>query len=685
MAKISEKELKKANKNYAKDPLVCARFLDYIGDKLRTTRSSRYSLDELWLNDLRMWSCRLDSEGYQGRSNLFVPEFNNQVESSVERAISALFPTDDYIEAIPTKAIDDKQKHKIKAAVKYELEVKNQLFVKHNLFERAKVIFGNGIYKTGFRREYREVFTRDKKFRPISAQIPIFNQVTINPVDNFKFYVFPETSTIETAELVFEDKLASIRDFKDSPLYENLDQVGNITNDIDHQWVDSTRLELMRLSNAMHYYKDSVFLTEVYCEFELTKGERVPVMAVIANQRTVVRLIRNPFWFQAAPYVTSRYNARPADPFYGLSLADKLRTQQAMINDLANQTMDSLNYIINPIAIIDPALAGDVNSMRLMPGARWLGSPEGIQFAAFPDVSGSGIRAMQEIRGQIAQFSDNTPGIAPQLQGKSRSATQASIVNQAVSQRQKMMGRQEEVEVLGPLCRMTHILLQQFMEQSYMIRIQGPDYGGWITEEINPGDLVADVDWIWKGVSEQENNAVRTQQLLAAFNMAMQFSTVAPGQIDMPKFFERVLKEGFGLKDTHELILSEKDKFTVDPSIENEALQGGKDIDIHMGDDDEEHIRVHEMLEPEDDMAELMKIRHLEKHRIQKQAKEDRDNMKAKIDALQSMQGMQEGGGQDGRAGPAVPSPTEGNQGQVASTPSGVFSSVQAQNNLMSM
>ena len=685
MQKATAKDLNRFNKNYATDQRTCDRFMQFLNGRLQRTRQTRLQLEEFWLEYLRQWSCRLDDLGFQGRSNLFIAELNNQVESSIEKMVGALFPNSDYLKCIPMRDTDAKTADKIKAAVLYELEIKNKLSSLHWDFERARVLFGNGIYKVGFERTMLDVFLRGKDGKPRKTQVPKWNGVRVSVVDNFKFYVSPELLNIDEADLVFEDRIYNIEQAKRDGIYVGLDQVPEIVHDIDHQWVDASKLELMQISNVLQYYTGCALFTDVFCDFELTNGEVVPVMATIANNRKVVRLIRNPFWFQKHPYLTSKYVARPGNPFYGLSLADKISTQQDMINDLANQTMDSLNFIVNPIAIIDPGLAGDINSMKVMPGARWLGSPEGIQFSQFPDVSGSGFRGMQEIRGQIAQFSDNSPGIAPQLQGKARSATQATIVSQNVSSAQRAKGKVEETEVLAPLAKMTHILLQQFQTEAWQIRVQGPDKGEWITMNVDPKDIVGDVDFAWQGVSESDRTAVRSQQLLAAYNLAMQTATVMPGEVDLPEFFKIVMKEAFDLKEIDLIFNSLKQKKTIEQEIENIALMEGKEVDIHPGDDDEEHIRLLEPLLEEkglDDNAEYVILRHIEKHKIQMEAKKELEQMKAKVESLKALQMEQEQGGQ---GGPAVPSPMEGNQSQVASSAQGQFSSAQGSNNIMEM
>lgn len=671
-------------KNYAANADIAGKFLDYVNEPCQMARDNRRDLEETWLQDLRLWSCLLDNAGYVGNSSFFVPELNDQVESSVERNLTALFPSGDFCQAIAMKSTQAETAKKITMAVQYELEEKVKIIKQYDQHLRSKILYGTAVMKQGFERKNVEVFVRNKKGKPEKQLIPMVNGVTARPVDIFRWYIYPEeVKTLQESEFQFEDQIVSKKTLDGMTGLVNLNDVTEVTNDIDHEWVDIERLQMVQLTNALTRYYNSVLLTEVWCDFKLGNGKSVPVRGIIANKTTVIYLKRNPFWFQESPYLASKLKERPGNIFYGFSLPDKIRSQQYQMNDIANQTMDSLNYSINPIAIIDPALAGDVNSMKVKPGAKWLGSPEGIEFRQFPDVSPSGWRAMNEIRGQIAQFSDSTPGVAPQLQGKARSATQAAIVQSAVGTRQRISAKLEESDVLCPLAKRTHILLQQFQTEAYQIRVQGPDNGSWITETINPSDLVGDVDFVWKGESEAEKTSVYTQQLMGFYQAALQTAGIMPGEIDFTALFKRVAKEGFKLNDIDGIFKSLRDKQTVNPEIENVALEQGQEVDIHNGDDDALHIEVVDVLLAKDDIsdeARIMAARHREKHVLQMQAKQEMVQARARLEALKA-QGMmdqpQGGGGQDGRSGPQVPSPTEGNRGQVSSA-QGMLSSASA-------
>lgn len=681
--KATDKELERFGLNLAVREDVCNRFLEQFAGLINITRNNRKELEEQWLDDLRQWSCRSDNQGYTGGfSNLFVPELNNQVETSVEKALSATFPGPDYIYAVPMKGTSKEKADKIKAAVLNELENKNNIFVKFDEFERQKFLLGTSIFKGSFKKDMLEVFTKNSSGKPIKAQVPRFYGAKWDVVDLFRWYIYPETSNLDDCMFTFEDQFMNVKDAKDSGLYTNMDRVYEVDWDINHQWVDTERLELVYLATANKGRPGCAVFTEVWCDFEIRKGFKVPVVATLANHSVVVRLTRNPYWFQTNPYLASKYVNRPGKMFYGFSLSDKIRSQGYQMNDIANLTMDSLNYSLSPIVVIDPALAGDVNSFKQMPGGRWLGSPEGIQFTQFPDVSPSGLRVMQEIRGQIAQFSDNTPGIAPQLQGKSRSATQASIVQGAVTQKQRVQSKSEEIDVLSPMCARTHTMLVQFMDEEWPIKMQGPDNGSWITDVIQPTDMVGAVDFVWKGSSEGEKTAVRSQQLLAFYNAALQTTTVLPpGELDLVALFKRIAKEAFNIEDLDVIFKSLRDKKTVDADIENVALYDLQDVEINTGDEDAAHIKIHGQIiddKKATDEQKLTALKHIEKHQLQMKAKIALQQAQARTQALQQAQQNPvqgpEGPGQIQR--PQIPSTQEGNQGQSMSSPSAIMSSV---------
>jgi len=672
VVQATEKQLKSFEKNYASDSEISDRFLDKYKSKISDARKNRLDLENQWLDDQRLWSCILDDQGYQGRSNIFVPELHSQIELSVEKSMSALFPGPDIVKAIGINGTPQDKAKKIEHAVRYELEHKANIYTKHQDFERNKILFGTSIYKGGFRKDLKTVYTRDVNGKPIKDQVPKYYGVTWETVDLFRWYIYPETGSLLDNELIFEDQWYPMDEVKDNEDYVNTDNMQSSTLDPNHQWVDAERYEMVLITSAAATRKDYVFLTEVWTEFAFDGKEKVPAKAIIANDGTLIYLKKNQLWHQEHPYLGERYIVRPGKMFYGFSLPDKLRSPQYQINDTTNHMMDSLTYILNPITVVDPGLMGDINSMKFHPGARWFGSVEGIKPITYPDITPSGLRMVQELRGQFAQFSDTQPGVAPQLQGKARSATQANIINQNVTQRQRMMSKGEEASVLSPMCKLTHSFLKQFMEDDWQIKYQGAAAGEWIVENQTPSDIWGEAEWVWLGASAVEKTAVRSQQLLAFQQQALQAATVmGPGEIDLTLLLKKIASEALELNDIDDLFKSLREKKTVNPEVENTAILMGRDVYVNYGDDDKLHMKVvQELIDDKklSDEIRLKAIDHRRAHEEQLYAKEEMSKMQERIQgqkmAMEQQQGMEEQGPPDGREGVAVPSPLEGNMGQ---------------------
>lgn len=668
-------------KNHASNSKLCEDFLSYVAPILTSTRTQRRTLEAKWLADTQLWSCVLDNMGFVGRSNLFVPELHNQIENSAEKMVAATFTNPEAIQAIPMPGTSVEQAKAVQEIVAYELLTKNKFLTRMDEFERAKVLYGTSIMKGRFESVFREIWHKDPETkRTRKVKVPTKLGAFWDAVSIFRFYIYPVFGNLENYEIIFEDALVSKRKLKNDKQYLGLDEVHYPGTDLEHLWVDVELMDMADINPGLRDPEgDKILLTEIFTEFDLGDGV-VPVQAFIGNNNKVLRLVRNQFWWQDHNYVGDVYVQRPNGLFYGLSLPDKIRSQQYQMNDTANHTMDSLNYSLSPITVIDPALAGDVNSMKSQPGAKWLGSPEGIEMRAFPDVSGAGLRVMQEVRGQIAQFSDNSPGLAPQLEGKARSATQASIVQSSVSTRQRVQGGREEENVLVPMCKKTHILLQQFMNEDWIIKTAGAAEGQYLVKNVKPENVVGDVDFFWKGTSYSEKNAVRSQQLMGLLQMGLKIAALMPGEIDVANLFKKIAMEAHDIRGLDEIFKSLRDKKSVDPEVENMALKLGEPTPVNNGDDDQHHIEKHmpALDDPDlDDETKMNIINHIETHNSQLEAKKKIIQLKAKAQVMQQLGPPDGGGSEGGGQAPGMmqppPNPMEGNSMQMSNSPADVM------------
>lgn len=670
--KKANKEMASFSKNYATNSQICDKALAHFTPMIRWAKTNRKAKEVEWLEDLRLWaSQQSDSQMYVGRSNLIIPELHNQVESSVGQFMQGIFPNDDYIGCIPNKTTNEDEAEDIKDAVKHELDHKNDLPSLMERFERQKVLYGSAFLKPVFEEKLKQVVMKSTKGYPEMRTVPQFRGVKVHSLDTFHTYAWPETmENLQDCELVFDESLILGRDVKKNSLYVNTENIPEVNNDFsDFGWIDTIRMGITNMATATNAQRMGVILTECWGDFNIIGDEYVPCVVTFANYSRVIRIQRNPFWHQLKPYLLGRYIKGPSGELLGHSLPERIRSLQYMITDIGNQTMDSLTYSLNPIALIDPGFAGDVNSFKMQPGARWLASPQGVAFQTFPDISNSGFQGMQQIRAMIQQFSDLAPSTAPQLTGKVRSATQAQAVQGEMSQNLRNMVRSDEFDVLNPLCSMTHWLLQQFQTEEAQIIVQGPEKGQWITKTVNPETLQKDCLFVWRGSEVAQATAVRSQQLLSAYNMALQSAQILPGKIDLAEFFKKVMYEAFNLKDLN-IFVDDRQKKTIDPDIENISLVGGEDVDVNPGDDDAGHIKSHVesyKTKAKTQESKIAHLKHIESHTVQEKAKEMAQQQDAKIQAAQMQLGAQ--GGPHGQQ-PQQMGPGNRSQVQTPSNPS---------------
>jgi len=676
--KQAEKEIAKFSVNYAKNSSIADRAKAHVLDMVIAAKNGRKAKEVEWLEDLRLWACQnSDQQMYAGRSNLIIPEMHNQVESTVGQFMSGLFPNDEYISCIPAKRTNAEDAKDIKDAVFHELDHKNNLPALMERFERQKTLYGNAFLKPVFEEDMKTIIIKNDKGYMEVKRVPKFQGVKVHVTDTFHTYVWPETAqNPEEALLVFDETFVQKRLLEKMDIYSNVDKVTEVQPEYqDFGWVDTVRMSMNNLSTATNMAKGGIVVTESWTDFDIVKGEFVPCVITLANYDTVIRVQRNPFWHQSKPYLQGRYIKGPANEAYGHSLPERLRSLQYMITDLGNQTMDSLTYSLNPIVLIDPGLAGDVNSFKMQPGARWFASPQGVAFQTFPDISNSGFQGMQQVRQMIQQFSDLSPQIAPQLSGKARSATQAQAVQNELSANLKNMTRSDEFDVMSPLCSMTHMLLKQFQTEEYQIIVQGPEKGQWITKQVNPNTLQKDVVFTWRGSDVAQKSAVRNQQLISAFNLAMQVNQAMPGEIDLPELYKVVMNEAFDLKDLN-VFMKDKEKKTVDPDIENLCLDGGEDCPVNAGDIFEEHMETHAagFEKAKSSESKIAYLKHMEKHEIHKKAKDMLMQQEAQMKALQSQMQSMQGQGPGGKPSMAK----EGNPMQGPTSPDAIMSGIRA-------
>ena len=204
------------------------------------------------------------------------------------------------------------------------------------------------------------------------------------------------------------------------------------------------------------YMKTTIFADMVFpeaCEDDEDPAVPIPMKIDIYGNSICGLIQRNPFYHQRPPYVVGKYIQPNADEFYGQGIPWATQYMQYEINSKAEQGMDSATIALNPVAIIDPGLAGASNEFNYEPGVIWWASPQGVKVTSMPDTTPIAYQAIQQLRTQMADYSDRSPALPPQLMGKSRTATQSEMVFDSLGVDNWLFQLQNEQMILTPDAR----------------------------------------------------------------------------------------------------------------------------------------------------------------------------------------------------------------------------------------
>jgi hypothetical protein len=385
-------------------------------------------------------------------------------------------------------------------------------------------------------------------------------------------------------------------------------------------------------------------LLECWLELELDDG-CYPAVVEIVNERLVTRIQRNPFWHQLPPFDFMRYIKGLPGQFYGQGLPEPVLPMQHQVNDHANQGMDSATLALNNITIINPAYAPNSDSFEIEPGAKWYADPNAVKQMNFPDLSDTAIKNVSYVRGMITEMSDNSPQMPDPLAGKARSTGQAQMaINEWQTDLYSFID-DIATESLNPFAKKVHMLLQQNLKDDDVIRITGKYAGTWINRVVVPEMIFGNFAFNWTGRLQIESKTIQTQQMM---NFAKIYQTIPPEErqgmrFNWENFILKLMRDGFHIKDTSNLIETSRLKSSTPPDIEHRILDLGGTIKVMPGDDDAVHMAYHEAeakkLDPVKDRFKLAILaRHQLQHKTQREEKARAAQMQAQMQAMMMAQ-----------------------------------------------
>lgn len=684
-------------KNFAENRDIADRVMGYFGSRLKQIRADRVQMEEDLMRFYNMWNVTKDGyHSYNGRAQLYIPEVRKDVEEQARQMTAAAFPTDDFFDVSPGLTGTRRGSEAWKSIINWNVD-RSALFLKYFVAMRQCAMLGTSPIYIPYNKLDRNEFRNMKVGKKVvlkKQKVNLFSGPDFIVRDLFKFYVFnPNKPDLEDG--CFEDMVLGRVDLQkkekagllaNREAIEGSSQNAYMTEELYRQVQRMESLGILIQSNQGYAgeaslvsendlrERDSSFLcTTIFCDVVLPEACEddedpelpIPLKIEIYNNNTVGLIQRNPFAHQRAPYVVGKYILPNADQFYGQGIPWAIQYMQYELNSKSEQCMDSVTLALNPLAIVDPGLAGTNNEFNVEPGAVWWANPQGVKFAEMPDVSAAGYNAMGQISQRMQEYSDRAPALPPQLLGKSRTATQSNDVMQALSISQTQFQKQNELMILQPMCEQWESLIQQNMDDEQIVMILGRRATDLKRAMVSKEHLLGKYIYFWKGASTVQNRTMLSSQMLNALKV---ISTLPPEQLQginfqAGEFIKFMWKDIWQLPDADRILGLPEEMATQDAMVENKLVMSGMEIEVLPGDSDQEHMPIHDkgITEAKTKEQKTALMLHIMEHKKQYERKQQAAQaMQQQQMMMAQMQAQQAGQGQQGKR-----SPRSGNRTQL--------------------
>lgn len=585
-------------KNYAESEALRQRVTREFFPLLKQIRTERAPLEADWKAFFDVWDLVGGLEGYQGRSNIFVPAGHKVIETLVSQLVSQAFPGD---ELFSTDGVDpdDKMGANVRALVHLRMKrARVRMFAEP--FFRSLCTFGNAPGRVlWYTRAYQGKVRKPKQDRAMEAtaesilfgelashEYTRFDGPLFQPVDIFNFYAWPETAnSLDDCLVVFED----IETTKGQLLREASKGRYLKSEVMRVQPMSSKPGTAAPLTESQGYTGDGgsvsktfskMWITELYIEFDpdsarLEDDKNIrPMLVTLTADGCVLRIIESPMLDGRPPYVLGRMGT-VTGRLYGEGFMKKIHDLNILLNDQVNQSMDVGTWSLNPFIVANPdnlyeplgdmepgmqVLARDVTT------ALKLERPPVDMALASSQLSGQTMSWIQDFGGAPPVLSG---GSAPGRAFRSATGVGAAQRNAVIPLREIV--RVTEVEVWEPVAEMFWMLDQQY--PSIVKGLVGIG-GDTVETEVDTMNMGGEYRFQWMASSQAENQQVKSQQLQQAIQLFSSPPIIEAlrrngMRANIQPLIERLLRDGFGLRGLEKVLLPEQG----DPTAAQQALQ----------------------------------------------------------------------------------------------------------------
>jgi len=413
------------------------------------------------------------------RSRLVAPALAAAIESTAATIEDAIFSRDHWFDTADD--VQDDQKDDMTQA---HAVLKEDLDIAGVPDAIAKIVLNGCLYGTGIgkinitRREIRSFDANgdiQKELRPL---------VTLTAIPPWEFVIDSQARDLESAYFIAHETHVprnKIWAKQKSGTYRNVNIIGNTSSTTATPAGQETP-DGMRKSER---FDGSVFVTEYYglvpaamlrafnvaVKPEDVQGNgHVEVIATIANELEVLRVIINPFAMKDRPIVAYQHSVVPGK-FWGRGVAEKGWNAQRALDAELRARMDALALLTSPMMGADITRLPRNPDMRVRPGKVWLtrGRPsEVLEPVILGNIDPNTFNQSSEMERLIQVGTGAIESNAPiNTDRRNETASGISMIQSSALKRMRRTMWNMERQFLNPFIRKVYHRYMQFNPKRY--------------------------------------------------------------------------------------------------------------------------------------------------------------------------------------------------------------------------
>lgn len=347
----------------------------------------------------------------------------------------------------------------------------------------------------------------------------------------------------------------------------------------------------------------------VWSKLKLKGKEKRWCVSYFGGQDIFLSCKRNPYWCDKIPLLGQPVR-KMEGTVWGKSGVVKVAPVQYALNDAVNMGLDSAQYSLCPITVSDPAKNPRTGTMVLSMGALWECAPDSVKFMEFPQLWKDAMALAGSLADRIMQSMGINPALLPHGNA-GKKPTQAQISQE---QQIAMESTSDSISILEE--GIFNELLQWFFDLDYQYRdkaIAVKQFGQAGLQakmlEVPPFESYTAYNFRWYG-SEGTKAVQQVQQQIAAMNVIQNIppEKLNGRKVDIGPIIEQIAEVAFGPRIAPHVLIDMRHQLSMNPSEENELINGGFPTMVQMMDNDVEHLKVHMQTAPVSPHPELMQL-----------------------------------------------------------------------------